>query len=300
MGREANLGIVAVLLAAVALTVVLFWNSSSMPAGCIAASSDRTTITQQPHAANSATGRIFAGKKSRTFNEALIHQEATPPATRTVATPPDSSLLHCESWAVVTSIFKPSDSVRRAGKLDGWCLVVVGDKKTPTDYLKAMEMDLTEIVFLSAEDQEILAKDDDFVANTPWNHFARKNIGFLYAIRHGARFIFDFDDDNSLFIDVDGRFNRFSPCLSHVNCFRCPLAYRMSTVCTCCPSQHLPSAILDLLYDRQNSFSSVWRERRAAKGYHGASTQRVEPVPAYGLRGETQLVVVVVVVVVAI
>jgi hypothetical protein len=32
----------------------------------------------------------------------------------------------------------------------------------------------------------------------PWNHFARKNIGYLYAIEQHPDFIFDFDDDNEL------------------------------------------------------------------------------------------------------
>jgi len=34
--------------------------------------------------------------------------------------------------------------------------------------------------------------------HVPFNHFARKNIGYLYAIAHGAEFICDFDDDNNL------------------------------------------------------------------------------------------------------
>ncbi|KAH8051339.1 hypothetical protein JL722_10790 [Aureococcus anophagefferens] len=33
---------------------------------------------------------------------------------------------------------------------------------------------------------------------TPWDHFARKNLGYLYAIHAGAATIFDFDDDNVL------------------------------------------------------------------------------------------------------
>ena len=36
----------------------------------------------------------------------------------------------------------------------------------------------------------------DFVKAVPWNSFGRKNVGFLFAIMHGATTIFDFDDDN--------------------------------------------------------------------------------------------------------
>jgi hypothetical protein len=30
----------------------------------------------------------------------------------------------------------------------------------------------------------------------PWNAYARKNVGYLYAIQHGAKIIYDIDDDN--------------------------------------------------------------------------------------------------------
>jgi len=32
----------------------------------------------------------------------------------------------------------------------------------------------------------------------PWNHFGRKNVGFIFAMLHGAKVIWDFDDDNIL------------------------------------------------------------------------------------------------------
>ena len=39
-----------------------------------------------------------------------------------------------------------------------------------------------------------------------WNHFGRKNIGFLYAMHHGAEVIYDTDDDNILKInEKDGK-----------------------------------------------------------------------------------------------
>ena len=37
----------------------------------------------------------------------------------------------------------------------------------------------------------------------PWNHFGRKNIGYLYAILHGATTVWDFDDDNMLLTDKE-------------------------------------------------------------------------------------------------
>ena len=52
------------------------------------------------------------------------------------------------------------------------------------------------IIFLSAEDQ--IKMSSKFVSNLPWHSFARKNVGYLYAIAQGAKIIFDFDDDNIL------------------------------------------------------------------------------------------------------
>ncbi|CAN0462234.1 unnamed protein product [Hapterophycus canaliculatus] len=35
----------------------------------------------------------------------------------------------CKQWAVLTSIFDPTDTVRQLAAADGWCVVVVGDKQ---------------------------------------------------------------------------------------------------------------------------------------------------------------------------
>lgn len=45
--------------------------------------------------------------------------------------------------------------------------------------------------------QEEMSKDFFLIGALPWNHFGRKNIGYLYAILHGANIIWDFDDDNT-------------------------------------------------------------------------------------------------------
>ena len=52
------------------------------------------------------------------------------------------------------------------------------------------------IIFLSDEDQKQLSSK--FVSRLPWHSFARKNVGYLYAIARGAKIIYDFDDDNIL------------------------------------------------------------------------------------------------------
>jgi len=48
------------------------------------------------------------------------------------------------------------------------------------------------VKYLSPAEQEAVAPA--FVRMLPWNHFGRKNVGFLYAIQQGAQRVWDFDD----------------------------------------------------------------------------------------------------------
>ena len=156
-------------------------------------------------ASNSATGRLFSGQRVRTFDPSLLmfdDSSAAPgaPSTSTVFDGGPS----CERWCVVTTIFEPSVALTSTAKLPGWCTVIVGDHKTPPNYLaRAGLQDMPSVVFLSAERQQREANERDdrvgaFLRVVPFNHFARKNVGYLYAIAHGARYVFDFDDDNEL------------------------------------------------------------------------------------------------------
>lgn len=98
----------------------------------------------------------------------------------------------CERWIVVTSIFEPSPATRVLGEMtrQGWCLVVVADTNGPATY------DVEGVVYLTVERQRDLRFHS--IEHLPWRHFGRKNVGFLYAIAHGARVIYDTDDDNRL------------------------------------------------------------------------------------------------------
>ena len=50
------------------------------------------------------------------------------------------------------------------------------------------------MIFLSSEDQEKLGYE--ITPLLKHNVYQRKNVGYLYAIQHGARYIYDTDDDN--------------------------------------------------------------------------------------------------------
>lgn len=103
----------------------------------------------------------------------------------------------CKRWAVVTTIFKPSDAVRKVARNPDWCLVIVGDKKSlpERDYLLGLGHGFNKtVVFLTSDDQKTMFP---LLSSTiPWNHFSRKNIGYAFAIKNGAELIWDFDDDN--------------------------------------------------------------------------------------------------------
>jgi len=133
--------------------------------------------------------------------------------------------LGCVKWGVVTTIFSPTDAVRAVANLDDWCLVIVADNKTPADYMSDDGLKRNKnVVFLSASTQREIVKMakssstrftrtqnfSAFAAAIPWNHFARKKIGYLYAIYNDAETIFDFDDDNVL-LTASGGIEHLSP-----------------------------------------------------------------------------------------
>jgi hypothetical protein len=90
---------------------------------------------------------------------------------------------------VITTINYPTDAIKMiAQNYPQWNLVVVGDKKTPVDWHQH------NATFLSADKQSTLPMS--LCKSTPFNHYARKNIGYIHAMRSGAEVIAETDDDN--------------------------------------------------------------------------------------------------------
>jgi len=169
---------------------------------------------------SSSSGKLFKMKKVRTYTGPRLfsiegrgsHRNKSLDEPKGLA-PPDG--IVCDKWAVVTTIFEPTDTVREIVSLKDWCMVVVGDKKSPPDYWVPKEergkpaganskgkRTPENLVYLSAKDQERLPYS--IVPHLRWNHFGRKNIGFVYAIHHGAKVIYDVDDDNTLLDPAKG------------------------------------------------------------------------------------------------
>jgi hypothetical protein len=90
---------------------------------------------------------------------------------------------------VLTTINHPSNGIRKiAAYRPDWSLIVVGDRKTPTDW------NCPGARFISLEQQRKM--DSHFARVCPINHYGRKNIGYLQAIRDGVPLIAETDDDN--------------------------------------------------------------------------------------------------------
>ena len=143
------------------------------------------------------TGRAFSGKATRRFTDKRKFEYFKHLNHPTSLKASEKSPV-CNRWGVVTTIFEPSEAVRRQVRLEGWCLVVIADKISVKEYNTGWfpGQGNDAVVYLTPEEQE--AMKIPFVDGLPWNHFGRKNVGFLYAILHGAEIIWDFDDDNLL------------------------------------------------------------------------------------------------------
>lgn len=89
---------------------------------------------------------------------------------------------------VITTIYAPSPAVRALAARQPGGVIVVGDTKTPADW------NLRGADFYPMERQGTLGLS--LVPRLKFEHYTRKNIGYLQAMRAGAECIYDTDDDN--------------------------------------------------------------------------------------------------------
>ncbi len=95
-------------------------------------------------------------------------------------------------YIVITSINPPNQVVRNYSKMSGSKVLVVGDKKTPDNYR------VTNVDYLSIKNQTKYK----IHKMLPYNHYCRKNIGYIHAIKNSASEIVDTDDDNYPYKDI--------------------------------------------------------------------------------------------------
>lgn len=102
-----------------------------------------------------------------------------------------------EKWIVVSVSNYPTDSLRKLVKLKGWQVLAIGNSKTPSDW------SLKGAIFLSLEQQAQLGfRVLDYL---PYDSYVRKSVGYLFAIQHGAKKIFDADDRGEVIDDDLGK-----------------------------------------------------------------------------------------------
>ena len=92
---------------------------------------------------------------------------------------------------VITTISAPNKVMRKlsAGAIkNGYNFIIAGDTKSPENFF------LEGVQFLSIKDQ--IDSGFSYALKCPTRHYCRKNIGYLTAIREGAKIIVETDDDN--------------------------------------------------------------------------------------------------------
>lgn len=99
---------------------------------------------------------------------------------------------NCEKWVVMAAVSPDSNTLKQLQALPDWCIVVVGDTNTPKDF----NIDGPRSVHLDRKAQEQLGYE--ILHHPSSSAFSYKNIGYLFAMHHGAQVIYDTDSDNEL------------------------------------------------------------------------------------------------------
>lgn len=156
------------------------------------------------------------------------------------------------NYIIITSINRPTEAVEKYSRLPNYKVIVVGDLKSPVPYT------CSSVEFLSIIDQESL--NFDLLRMMPFNHYCRKMIGYLVAIRNGAKRIVDTDDDNVPyddwgFPDFDETYEAINEDLGFINIYK---AFS---------DQHIwPRGLPLRLINENSSFDSLINKRKCRVG----------------------------------
>ena len=117
----------------------------------------------------------------------------------------DYKKFYSNKWIVITTNQNPTEQINQLLKVPlPWIILVVErDKIVDSNWSNYKHKNL---LFLSLEAQNDLCYET--TSYIPVNSYSRKNIGYLFAIGHGAKEIFDTDDD-VFFHNFDLLFNNF-------------------------------------------------------------------------------------------
>lgn len=100
-----------------------------------------------------------------------------------------NDIFHKEKCVIITTINAPTETILKHIKNEEYDVIIVGDRKTPSEQyanLNCIYLDIPSQKKLFPELSELL----------PYDHYCRKNLGYLYAIKKGYKIIYETDDDN--------------------------------------------------------------------------------------------------------
>ena len=101
--------------------------------------------------------------------------------------------ISCDKWIVMNSINPPSESIKNLEKnIVNWKIVVLGNIKTSNSKW-SMFKNSSNLFYLSLKAQKNLGYNISYYLSDDSNN--RKNIGYLFAIQHGAKQIYEIDEN---------------------------------------------------------------------------------------------------------
>ena len=158
------------------ILVFLLYHRNQNPTGTSPTSMyDSKTTTEEIESTRRILQRTFTG--------------ATPDFSVARSNPiPPSGPLQCDKWIVLTAT--PTKQLLELSESDtDWCLAVVLEEKPPNN----SSSDAKRVVYLDRRHLSSLGYET--VSRSSFN---LRNIGYIYAIHHGAKVIYDTDQDSAL------------------------------------------------------------------------------------------------------
>ena len=160
---------------------------------------EKEALTSSKASISGVTGKLFKGDVVRTYHGPRLFNNHHDVYDSTHGLR-QGGLMH-PRWAVCTTVHPPTQAILDFVQSQEWAIIIIGDQG-----MAPFHVDGPYTVFLNSSSQDQLKQEfKDLYELLPWRHFGRKNLGYLFAIMHGAELIWDFDDDNYL---KDGRFPR--------------------------------------------------------------------------------------------
>jgi len=151
---------------------------------------------------------------------------------------------------IITTINNPNEVIRFFENDKNFDLIVIGDNKTPDNSYKDLNG-----IYLSIKDQEKLYPSISRLIG--YNHYARKNLGYIYAINNNYDIIYETDDDN---FPIDLNFNHERVILDNYKTFN---AYKFYTDKHIWPRGY-PLDKINTNHDEKFKFSEFKEESKIA------------------------------------